>query len=332
MCLKCAAEAVLVTFISGFDFSRQVSTKPKVRANNVGWIEDPKALFSPLSFGYRNFDRSRLPVSLRGIRNAGNIRAAIGEIDRYYMGPDGLSMCGYINPKKYAHLNPNICSALDFMDPIQTIQNQIFFREEPGPVAQIRIKGRDIELSTAADRIVQRAVTRKLGPVLDPLFCESSWGFRPGRSPELAIQEVRSAIRKGFHWAFKSDIQHFFPSVLRKLLYSMLPHWVEDEELRSYLPVVITAGGYYPVKGLPQGNGLSPLLANLYLHPLDTFCSGLPYYRYADDLLILGRSSDDVRGAAAGIKFFLQLMGLQLNEGEKTVICNLHQVPISFLG
>ena len=83
--------------------------------------------------------------------------------------------------------------------------------------------------------------------------------------------------------------------------------------------------------GLPQGNGLSPLLSNIHLHQFDLACAFLVYFRYADDILVLGRTRQEIWEAKYFLKRQLARLGLQLNE-EKTIIRNVYREPVVFLG
>lgn len=82
---------------------------------------------------------------------------------------------------------------------------------------------------------------------------------------------------------------------------------------------------------LPQGNGLSPWLSNLYLNRLDEACAHLKYYRYVDDLLVLGASWGEVIAARKHIRGLARSLGLRLNE-KKTFIRDLYRQPLVFLG
>jgi len=173
--------------------------------------------------------------------------------------------------------------------------------------------------------------------VFDPLLSPQSWGFRPRRSPEEALLQVRSSIRGGAHWAFKTDIHHFFDNVDRSLLEKVLRAAIPDASLVDAIlnfttpPVVDRGVSRYRLHGLPQGNGLSPILSNLYLHPLDMACADLRYFRYADDFLLLFHTAQEAQRAKAFLSKALSLLGLKLKL-KKTFLLNLQRRPLVFLG
>jgi hypothetical protein len=153
----------------------------------------------------------------------------------------------------------------------------------------------------------------------------------------MAILAVRKAVRSGAHWAAKTDFEAFFESVDRRVLENQLRETIADETLcDSVMTVTSPAVAIYGRTmerrdGLPQGNGLSPFLSNLYLHRLDEACSHLEYFRYADDLLVLGRSWQEVIGARRHIRRLGRSLGLRLKQ-KKTFVCDLNKKPLVFLG
>jgi CRISPR-associated protein Cas1 len=201
----------------------------------------------------------------------------------------------------------------------------------------IQTKNRVVECGTTANRIRERAIARKLDAYLDPNFDDASYAFRPGRSPETAILCVRDTIRKGAHWALKTDIAHFFDSVDRRILDHLLAQVLRDRDLRCAImvaisPVIVSGGtSLYRQKGLPQGNGIAPILSNLYLHLLDESCSRFQYFRYADDILVLAATREEVEEALNHIRRVTTLLRLQLSE-EKNQIRDLYREPVKFLG
>ncbi|MBI4443803.1 MAG: group II intron reverse transcriptase domain-containing protein, partial [Acidobacteria bacterium] len=112
-----------------------------------------------------------------------------------------------------------------------------------------------------------------------PYFCNSSYGYRPGRSPDKAIQDVRSCIRRGAHWVLKTDISHFFDSIDRSILMEQHQDTIADEYLCDLILQVISPCVWcldgerrFQEPGVPQGNAVSPFLSNLHLHQFDLAC------------------------------------------------------------
>jgi hypothetical protein len=270
-----------------------------------------------------------------------NLVAALDEINRRPIGYDGLPYAAYAHPGEYSRLDPRILWAYEDADPLRYLQEEIELGEqyEPLPTEPILIKGRLVERGTVASRIIERAASRKLSSNLDKYLSDKSWGYRSGRSPELAMLQVRAAIRKGAHWALKTDVSAFFPSIDRSILEAQLTSFIPDTRLCQFLmnavkPVILdvkTLRRWERIDGLPQGNGLSPCLSNLYVDPVDQACSHLAYFRFADDLLILGSSRQEVLEAQHLLETHFAHLKLQLNPA-KTTICNLYHKSLIFLG
>ena len=275
--------------------------------------------------------------TLRSVRRLKNLSAGLHEISRRPVGIDKIPYEAFLDPIGHMRWNPNILDAYPELNPLKTIQESLVHPYTADASEAIRVKGRDLERGTVANRIVERALTRKLNSNLDKDFNPRSFGYRPHRSAEMAILHVRQAVRGGFHWALKTDIKHFFESIDRHILENQLRETIADEAICNTLmavvsPAVVTRRATLRREtGLPQGNGLSPFLANLYLHRFDEACSTLEYFRYADDLLVLGTSWDAVATARKFIRELAASLGLQLNQ-EKTFIRDLHREPVVFLG
>lgn len=280
------------------------------------------------------------PPTLKSVRTMRNLGSAMNETRRRTAGIDGLPLDAYLSPRDYFRWDPNVLDFYPDLNPLATIQEALTYPYEPDATQGFLIKSRFIEMGTIANSIVERAIGRKIRRTLDSSLDDSCWGFRRGRSPELAILEVRRLIRQGFHFALKADIRHFFPSIDRERLRSLLEHWILDADLRETImsvtaPVIILRGkSRKRLSGLPQGNGLSPVLSNLYLETFDRACSGLHLFRYADDLLVLARTQSELQEALAFIREQLVQLGLHLHDtgDKKPVICDLYRAPIVFLG
>ena len=154
---------------------------------------------------------------------------------------------------------------------------------------------RRLGIPTALDRLIQQAIHQKLGPLWEPEFSEHSYGFRPHRSAHDAVRAAQAYIRAGKGWVVDIDLKAFFDHVNHDRLMHRLGRKVRDRHLLrligEYLraPVRLKDGREETRReGTPQGGPLSPLLANIYLHPLDLELEqrGLSFVRYADDIAI----------------------------------------------
>jgi hypothetical protein len=219
------------------------------------------------------------------VRRLKNLNHALAEISRRVVGIDGFPYEAFAQPRDYFRWDPNILDSYPDL-PIKTLQGSLAdaLMYQHDCTQGFRLKPRLIERGTVQNMIIERAISRKLNLSLDQDFSENSWGFRPGRSPEKAILEVRGHIRAGAHWAFKTDIDHFFQSISRTILLEKLQTWIEDPDLRELIATVISPGvvlggiTHNRNSGLPQGNGVSPFLGNIYLHDFDRAFSSFIFF------------------------------------------------------
>jgi hypothetical protein len=303
----------------------------------VGAIETRR---SGISLGPRLGGGSLKAPSIHSVRRMKNLLAALGEINRRVRPGHGFPFEAYVSPCEYARWDPNIFSVYD-IPPMKYLQEEFVFEfcYEPDPTIPINVKGRIVQSGTIPNRIIERGIGRKLNPNIDVYFSDRSWAYRPGRSTQMAILQVRDAIRAGFHWALKTDIEHFFPNINREILERQLRDTFADQRLcemilRANSPITDRRSWIElseRTEGIPQGNGLSPILSNIYLHGLDQACNHLNYFRYADDILVLGRTRGAVVEAQQRIERLLAPLELDLNE-RKTAIRDLYRQPLTFLG
>lgn len=157
------------------------------------------------------------------------------------------------------------------------------------------------------------AAAQVLSAVLDPTMSDHSHAYRPNRGARRAICELAAAPDLGTSWAIVSDIASYFDSIDHRLLVAMLREHVADERflriLESWLTNPVRDQGHdHPNrKGVPQGAAISPVLANLYLTPLDRWMErrGVVYARYADDFVALCPSEASARNTANDLEAFL---------------------------
>ena len=174
---------------------------------------------------------------------------------------------------------------------------------KPGP-----IKGKTIGkpqggerllgIPNTQDRVIQQAVSQQLTLLWDDSFSEHSYGFRPGRSNLDAVRAAKAFVLSGKTWVVDVDIEAFFDEVNHDRLMTRITRDIRDKRLNKYLAsnlrtdMVLNGQRLKRSAGVPQGGPLSPLLANLYLDPLDKELEarGLSFCRYADDLMIFVES------------------------------------------
>ena len=174
---------------------------------------------------------------------------------------------------------------------------------------------RRLGIPTVLDRLIQQAIHRKLSPLWEAEFSEHSYGFRPNRSAHDAVRAAQGYVRAGKSWVVDIDLKAFFDHVNHDRLMSRIGRKVRDKRLLrligDYLraPMERKDGSQEPrEKGTPQGGPLSPLLANIYLHPLDLELEkrGLSFVRYADDIAIFCSSERSAARVAASVMAWIE--------------------------
>ncbi|MDD2215521.1 MAG: group II intron reverse transcriptase/maturase [Eubacteriales bacterium] len=179
---------------------------------------------------------------------------------------------------------------------------------KPNPTKRVYIpkdgsnKKRPLGISCYEDKLVENAIAQILTMIYEPKFHNESYGFRPNRSCHQAVREVIEDVQyRKTNYVVEADIKGFFDNVNHEWLMKFLKHDIADrkflEIIEKFLKAGIMEDGKYldSEKGTPQGNGASPVLANVYLHyVLDKWfgvivqrkCQGQCYLiRYCDDFV-----------------------------------------------
>jgi len=200
---------------------------------------------------------------------------------------------------------------------------------------------RPLGIPTVKDRIVQTAVKFALEPIFEATFRPASYGFRPGRGCRDALREVAQLIEEGHTLVVDADLAGYFDSIPHERLMHRVEERVSDgrilELLHDWLRQDILRGleRWTPTTGTPQGAVISPLLANIYLHPLDELMAARGYrmVRYADDFVVLCKSREEAAAALADITAWVAENGLRLHP-DKTHVgdCRLPGQGFEFLG
>ena len=197
---------------------------------------------------------------------------------------------------------------------------------------------RPLGIPAVRDRVAQEILRRLLSPIFEPLFHDSSFGFRPQRNCHMAIELALDLHRRGFLVVVDADIKGFFDNLPFEVIMNAVAAEVADGNIlrliENFLRAgVIESGVFKPTTiGTPQGGVFSPLIANIVLNHLDWALheQGLHFVRYADDFVILCKSFSQAEGALAFAQRILADLGLHLSP-EKTCITSYGK-GYSFLG
>ena len=146
-------------------------------------------------------------------------------------------------------------------------------------------------IPTVQDRLIQQMMLQVLTPVFDPQFSEHSYGFRPGRKAQDAVQAAQKYAREGKEWVVDMDITKFFDHVNHDILMGRIGKEIRDKRVPGLIGKFLRRGALVEgvvsarEEGTPQGGPLSPLLANIYPDALDKERDqrGHSCCRYADD-------------------------------------------------
>jgi RNA-directed DNA polymerase len=190
------------------------------------------------------------------------------------------------------------------------------------------------------DRVVQTALRLVLEPLFDATFAPHSYGFRPQRSTKHALRRVVMLLQAGYRHVVDADLRAYFDSIPHAPLQARVASKVSDRRVLALVeaflhqPIFEGLAQTRSDEGTPQGAVISPLLANVYLDPLDHLvaAAGVEMVRYADDFVILCRTAEDAQQALAIVQRWTEAAGLQLHP-EKTHLVDMQQPGgFEFLG
>jgi RNA-directed DNA polymerase len=205
---------------------------------------------------------------------------------------------------------------------------------KPGSTEQ-----RPLGIPTVRDRVVQTALLNVLEPIFDVTFAEDSYGFRKGRGCHHALERIEALLNEGCVYVVDADLKSYFDTIPKDRLLNRVRERVSDNGVLGLVEKFLDQGvmdglsEWTPEKGTPQGAVISPLLANLYLNPLDHLLveAGFAMIRYADDFVIMCRSREEADRALATVKQWVEDNGLMLHP-TKTKVVDARTDGFDFLG
>ena len=199
---------------------------------------------------------------------------------------------------------------------------------------------RPLGIPTIIDRIVQTALRNVIEPIFEREFDPGSYGFRPGLGCHDALEEIEGLLGAGLVHVADVDIRKYFDTIPHKGLMNEVGKKIGDGRVLDLIEAFLHQGVldemklWMPERGTPQGAVISPLLANVYLHPVDVAMreAGYRLVRYADDMVVLCRTREEAEAALVKLGELLEGRGLQLHP-DKTRIAHLMEKPgFQFLG
>lgn len=218
---------------------------------------------------------------------------------------------------------------------------------EPRPVKREWIpkpgsrEKRPLGIPTIRGRIVETALRDVIEPIFEHSFAEHSYGFRPKRSAKQAVAREEALLEEGRHWVVDADIKGYFDNIPHEQLMDRVSDKISDSRVLALIEkmlkqgVMETINGWTPTEqGTPQGAVISPLLANIYLDPLDHQMAelGREMIRYADDFVILCKTQAEAEEALEHVRAWMSKAGLTLHPEKTRIVDATQRGGFEFLG
>jgi len=205
-------------------------------------------------------------------------------------------------------------------------------------------KTRPLGIPTVKDRVVQMAVKLVIEPLFEADFLPCSFGFRPKRTPRMALSTIVQSVNDGYSFVVDVDLKSYFDTISHELLLGLVERRIGDVQvlrlIRAWLKAGVMEEGKvtHPDRGSPQGGVISPTLSNIFLHEVDRqWCrsdgvalGNVRLVRYADDMVLLAQTEREAREAWERLQGQFAALHLVVNQ-EKSRLTTLVQ-GFAFLG
>jgi RNA-directed DNA polymerase len=188
---------------------------------------------------------------------------------------------------------------------------------------------RPLGIPTVTDRVVQTALRNVIEPIFERDFAPHSYGFRPKRGAHDGLREVADHLQTGNCWVIDADIKGYFDNIPQDKLLAAVAAKISDGRVLELIEHLLQQGvmesgkGWKPTnQGTPQGAVISPLLANIYLDPLDHLMieRGWRMVRYADDFVVLCASREQAEETLQTIGQWMEQAGLTLHPTKTRIV------------
>ena len=208
--------------------------------------------------------------------------------------------------------------------------------EKPGQTEK-----RPLGIPVVRDRVVHATVRMVIEPIFEAEFVDHSYGFRPGRGALPALERVEGLLKEGQTWVVDADIKGYFDNIPQDRLMALIRQRISDGKVLALIEAFLNQGVmesgrlWQPTgKGTPQGAVLSPLLANIYLHPLDKLAEKLGWRmtRYADDFIVQCPTREEAETALRTIREWMEAAGLTLHPEKTRIVDATTRGGFDFLG
>lgn len=220
-------------------------------------------------------------------------------------------------------------------------------RYEPQPTRRVWIpkpgssEKRPLGIPTVKDRIAETALRMTIEPIFEKKFAECSYGFRPKRGAKDALRKVQAYLDAGHTWVVDVDIQRYFDTISHRKLMREIENEIADRRVLRMIERCLKRGALETTKsyaaleeGTPQGSVISPLLANIYFHPVDVELErqGYGLVRYADDCVVMCRTREEAERAMAALQELIAERELTLHPEKTKLVDATAPGGFDFLG